>query len=72
MEMNSVGFKSLGSFLERPGKGRTIRKVMVGEGNFQLARFFFSAHFRKSPHKQIGGKNLQGTGWSGAWGGFPT
>jgi len=19
-----------------------------------------------------GGKNLQGTGWSGAWGGFPT
>ena len=22
-------------------------------------------------HHYIGGKNLQGTGWSGAWGGFP-
>ena len=25
-------------------KGRTIRKVMGGEGNFQLARIFFFAH----------------------------
>jgi len=26
-------------------KGRTIRKVMGGEGNFQVARFFFFAHY---------------------------
>ena len=30
-------------FVQSVAKGRTIRKVMGGEGDFQLARFFFFA-----------------------------
>ena len=44
----------------RSSKGRTIRKVMGGEGNFQLARIFFFAHclcrnffFRVKPSARI-------------------
>ena len=31
--------------VENPGKGRTIRKVMAGEGNFRAAGIFFVIKF---------------------------
>ena len=41
IRINTV-LRGIAAFLEEKlGKGRTIRKVMEGEGNFRAARIFF-------------------------------